>query len=189
MLFTLLSYLRDGKTIGLPSPNSSIHTHSSPNFVRSVNQVLLGSHFLFKELELLTNSVNVLIFTNYTPFRNLNVLKLCGINFTNDFRSNFLLTFPLLTKFESKICAWFVHASVFYVYTPLLQTISIQHDIDMPYYYKNPPRSHINFCCSALHLKEFSYCSFLPQEVSVTSPCHTSAKIIVHESQSYVSYM
>ena len=106
-----------------------------------------------------------------------------------DFCSNVLLTFPLLTKFESKICAWFVHASSVYVNTPQLQTISIEHDIDMPYYYKNPPTSRINFYCSALNLKEFSYCSFLPQEVSVPSPCHTSAKIIVHESQSYVSYM
>jgi len=115
----------------------SLHQDSSPSFVRFVNQVLLGSHSLFKELELVTNSVNVPIFTDYTSFRNLKVLKLCGINFKTDFRSNVFLTFPLLTKFESKICTWFVHASVFYVHTPQLQTISIQHDIDMPYYYKN----------------------------------------------------
>lgn len=47
------------------------------------------------------------------------------------------------------------------------------------YYYNTCPRS-INFSCSK-HLKEFSYCSFIPREVSLPSPCHASAKIILHE--------
>jgi hypothetical protein len=157
-----------------------LHQHSSPSFV---NQVLLGSHSPFEELELVPDSINLPISTEYTLLRNLKVLKLCGIKFETDFCRTVWLTFPLLTKFESKNCAWFFQASYVYVSAPLLETIFIQHDIDMPYYYydKNYPRSRINFCCSASKLKEFSYCSFLPQEVSLPSLCHASAKIILHE--------
>lgn len=107
----------------------SVHQHSSPSFVKFVNQVLTQSNSIYKKLELVTNSVNAPISTNCTHFKNLTVLKLCGINFKTDNDRKVWLTFPLLTKFESKNCAWFFQASYVWIYAPKLQTISIQHDI------------------------------------------------------------
>jgi len=160
----------------------SLHQDSSPSFVKVVNQVLIRSNSIYKELELVANSINVPISTDYTSFKKLTVLKLCGINFETDNDRKIWLTFPLLTKFESKNCAWFFQASYVCIDAPQLQTISIQHDIDMPYhyYYYTCPRSGISFPRSK-HLKEFSYCSFIQREVYLPSPCHASAKIILHE--------
>ena len=159
----------------------SLHQDSSPSFVKVVNQVLIRSNSIYKELELVANSINVPISTDYTSFKKLTVLKLCGINFETDNDRKIWLTFPLLTKFESKNCAWFFQASYVCIDAPQLQTISIQHDIDMPYhYYFTCPRSGINYPCSK-HLKEINYCSFIRREVYLPSPCHASAKIILHE--------
>jgi len=155
------------------------HHYSSPNFVRFINRILLGSDSLFEELEVLTRSislVNVPTSIECISFRNLKLLKLSGIFFKTDLFHTIHLRFPLLTKFVSKNCYWFVQAPPIIVHAPLLQTISIQNDFDdFDAYYS----SSIIFY-SLLHLNEFIYCGYLLEDISLPSPCHASAKISLH---------
>jgi hypothetical protein len=83
-------------------------------------------HMTIKESEFLTHLVS--LYDVPTPaksirFENLKLLKLCGINFKNDspnYPRSILLSFPLLTKFEAKNCAWFRKESAVFIIAPLL---------------------------------------------------------------------
>jgi hypothetical protein len=144
-----------------------------------------------EEFELLTNSVSLANAPSPTKsirFQNLKLLKLCGISFnTHSPKSpNYIqlkLSFPLLKKFETKNCAWFVDATWVSIDAPLLESISIEHDVDVPYNIINPSI----FFSSCLYQNEFSYCGYdIPLIILTRSPCHTSAKIILHEGQGYM---
>jgi len=144
-----------------------------------------------EEFELLTISVSLANAPSPTKsirFQNLKLLKLCGFSFNTHSPkspnySQLQLSFPLLTKFETKNCAWFVDTTMVYINAPLLESISIEHDVDVPY---NIVNSSI-FFSSCLHLNEFSYCGCdIPQIILTRSPCHASAKIILHEDQCYM---
>ncbi|RHN53370.1 putative FBD domain-containing protein [Medicago truncatula] len=151
-----------------------------------------------EESELLTHSNsldNVLGFrVDNVPakvicFENLKHLKLCGIHFkaTSPESSRYInLRFPLLTKLEAKNCGWFVDAYRVFVIAPQVQSISIENYVDLPFRHS---RSYVYFTSSS-DLKEFNYYGYgIPQHILMTSPCHASTKIILHERASYATHL
>jgi len=139
-----------------------------------------------EELESLTNSIS--LYNVPTPaksicFKNLKFLKLCGIKFENDSPKSprsILLSFPLLTKFETKNCLWFDKEPAIFIIAPLLETISIQHDLYVPH---DDSNLIITFCDS-LHLNNITYCGHgydgygIPQDILIQSSCPASPKIL-----------
>lgn len=91
---------------------------------------------------------------------------------------------PFCPLIEVKNSSWFVDAHCVFVFAPLLQIISIQHEVDVRLKHL---RSFIIFN-NSLCLNEFSYCgNHVPQTIILPFTCDASAKIILHEGRNHMS--
>ncbi|XP_024639872.1 F-box/FBD/LRR-repeat protein At3g14710 [Medicago truncatula] len=171
--------------------NSDKQFQRIQNFVRFVTKALVVTDGLsMQTFSLFLYSFRVdNVPAKVICFENLKHLKLCGIHFkaTSPESSRYInLRFPLLTKLEAKNCGWFVDAYRVFVIAPQVQSISIENYVDLPFRHS---RSYVYFTSSS-DLKEFNYYGYgIPQHILMTSPCHASTKIILHERASYATHL